>query len=431
MHEPIDRNQPCTCGSGRQYMECCMPGDRAATDIDAGISPMTDAALCNCIESGLGAVHQLSNGQLENVRVKAVTIDNLHLLTCSYYSRLRDIMDLKIEMKTIQSIMAPILDGQVVVQADIKRIATVAFDDDDNELGYAICSLEILGRNDEITWLQNSLFQFDSPETRSQTAQGKIAEIEKALRKLIAAELKATYGEDWWSNALSQNNRQKAESLYINKFGSLPDETSHLLDYVYLRDVKKMIINQWNVFDRYFPALTQNQFSAMIDDLNDVRNDLAHQRLISPQTAREVERTYQTLLCTIAESFPELVPTYLLDNWSEQTQQLATLPFFRLWQEYEPTRDVESNIKLFVDSIALIKEVLVQLERIIPPLSRVNVHRKFLQTLRELEQTEVSILVMFRANDMEEVIRFLHKHNNLMAAVREITRDLLMLKHGL
>lgn len=108
-------------------------------------------------------------------------------------------------------------------------------------------------------------------------------ELETKLRVFVERKLRTKYGNQWWIKGVTQKDIQKAE-----KRKSLePSSNSSLINYTEFGDLQRIIINNWDVFKEYF--VKQQRIVGRLDELEPIRNIIAHSRLLSNDQLEKLE----------------------------------------------------------------------------------------------------------------------------------------------
>jgi len=107
MNKKIGRNDPCPCGSGNKYKECCIKKDKVAHKNDE-IPTFSIENLLAAIKVALENLNTFQNN-LKKVRVKKVDIINHRDIECQFYPYSKKSTDIKIEIGIIMSFCHPFL----------------------------------------------------------------------------------------------------------------------------------------------------------------------------------------------------------------------------------------------------------------------------------------------------------------------------------
>lgn len=112
---------------------------------------------------------------------------------------------------------------------------------------------------------------------------------ENSVRDLITAKLLENHGSDWWSKcvppkvcALAESRKQTAE-----KNSWLEGAPVSLLHYVEFGHLSDTIIHNWDAFADLVPS--QHWLKQRFDELEKVRNFIAHNRLLLDNEFERIE----------------------------------------------------------------------------------------------------------------------------------------------
>ncbi|MGB3463972.1 MAG: hypothetical protein WBA74_01825 [Cyclobacteriaceae bacterium] len=105
-------------------------------------------------------------------------------LMVSFFAYSLKSQDVKLEIGTIVSGLNGIFRDSSDVGLDFKNYGVRAYNENDNEIMYAICSkksAELIGTENSIDWLRNTIFQDNTQDYRLTIAKRMISEIENGL----------------------------------------------------------------------------------------------------------------------------------------------------------------------------------------------------------------------------------------------------------
>lgn len=114
-------------------------------------------------------------------------------------------------------------------------------------------------------------------------------ELENDIRNFIVSGLYAKYKSKWidnlpqsegWNQAKGRHSKHRTDAWEGQ--GSYP-----LLAYSFFGDLKEAIKDNWDIFGNYFHP--QAKFANYFDRLEEIRNDVAHNRMLSQRNLRELE----------------------------------------------------------------------------------------------------------------------------------------------
>lgn len=112
---------------------------------------------------------------------------------------------------------------------------------------------------------------------------------ENALRDLISERLAEALGPDWWETKVSPKIRGYAERVReeSEKNSWLEGERSRPWDFLLFGHLADLVINHWDHFADLVPS--QHWLKQRLDELEQVRNFLAHNRMLSEAEFNRVE----------------------------------------------------------------------------------------------------------------------------------------------
>ena len=114
-------------------------------------------------------------------------------------------------------------------------------------------------------------------------------ELENEIRNFIVSGLYARYKAKWfdfipesdgWNQAKGRHSKHRKDAWKRH-------QTYPLLAYSFFGDLKEAIKDNWNIFGNHFQP--QDKFFGYFDRLEELRNDVAHNRPLSYQNLRELE----------------------------------------------------------------------------------------------------------------------------------------------
>ena len=372
MSKKIKRNDPCPCGSGRKYKNCCFK-----KSLDQKIKTPT-LTLDNLAEAAKFHLNTLASGANSTKKIIVKSIDMMNdILVVTFYPISKDSMGIKIEASQIIAYLSSFFDGEEKLgEFGITHFSVKGLDNNDDEIMYAISSKESaqFARNGQsVEWLTHTLFQDNTDENRLSQAKVKISRVEKGLRNIIIHVLKNRDGVGWWSN-INIRLRESAEHVYLNKYGvtSLPSG-NELIEYTFLPSLKKIILDNWNNFTHIFRDI--NIFTNDMDRLNIIRREESHNRIISPSLIVELEEIYKRLLGSIEQEIPGTIPNYLIENWRNQLIKIFDHLLKNMEKLYpEDRKDLNVMMKKFQRYRNLISELKYKLEGLTIPPNKKKLH---------------------------------------------------------
>ncbi|MFC1594666.1 Swt1 family HEPN domain-containing protein [Candidatus Omnitrophota bacterium] len=107
-----------------------------------------------------------------------------------------------------------------------------------------------------------------------------IFDAERALSRLVEATLQETYGKDWWVEGVPEKIRIGAVSRREREL-SCGIEAESPFSYLFLIELKDILVSNWKLFQPILkedPSQKKDERLKWIDELNGLRNRLAHPR---------------------------------------------------------------------------------------------------------------------------------------------------------
>ncbi len=396
--QKIGRNAACMCGSGKKYKNCCMEMK------EMSYPKIGEFNLCSIVKDSLSNISALTENVTKNYKMKSVTFIDGQTICCQYYTDLLGAMDIKVEMYPIIVFIAALVKDNKHVNCNIQQIEVRAFNHSDDEKMYAISRLQSISSDGagSIEWLKTTYFQENTDDYRLGVAKQKISAIENALRKIIAAELLNKYGNSWWNQCVLKNIREPAENMYQNKYGVASTDGEVLLEHTYLLQLKKIIINNWKDFSSVFVKMNQNQFSLLVDGVNEIRRDEGHNRNISDSALKELTKLYNETMEPIALKYPQVIPKYLADNWMIQVKELiVNHPVVNHFKNHIPTRDLQSNLQFLLAAVEGLNDLGSRLGSITPPPGKMDLHNDVVEAYAKVCQTYEQMIECYKSGDVE------------------------------
>jgi Swt1-like HEPN len=112
---------------------------------------------------------------------------------------------------------------------------------------------------------------------------------ENSVRTLIRERLSEKYGADWWNNSVPNKIHSIAESRYksANDNSWLEGQRYDLLSFVEFGHLADIIVYKWDDFSDLIPS--QQWIKQRMDELEQARNYIAHNRLLLPSEFKRIE----------------------------------------------------------------------------------------------------------------------------------------------
>lgn len=133
-----------------------------------------------------------------------------------------------------------------------------------------------------------------SIELRNQALQmGRLYSLvycfENSVRTLIAQRLQEHYGDNWWEAKVTQKVRDHAASRQntATENSWLEGQNKDILGFVQFGHLADIIISNWEDFSDMIPS--QHWIKQRLDELEQARNFVAHNRLLLPGEFRRIE----------------------------------------------------------------------------------------------------------------------------------------------
>ncbi len=304
----VGRNSKCPCGSGNKYKNCCLRNTYPTNP------KVTLKDICELLKLGLHA---------EGVTVLDVRLMNNTVFLVEFIAKSRGSIDVKAEIGSIIAFMSGFFRDNENAPNSVTSFAAKGFNDEKKPLVHAISSLDVakkMSKGLSIEWLQNTIFQDYTDDYRQGIAKRRISELENGLRLLICSVLTETQGSDWWNVCVSNKVKQSKEEMYESAEGISCKDGDTLIYYTYLLELRKIIVSNWSEFVTVFAS--QKQFSDLLEQLNLIRREEAHNRVISDDDLSELESIYSKLMGQIAAVKPSAANNYLVDNWRIQLREI-------------------------------------------------------------------------------------------------------------
>ena len=120
-------------------------------------------------------------------------------------------------------------------------------------------------------------------------AYENLFELENGLRNFITSQLYAKYGAKWGDHIPTSNGWNRAgdrHNAYKNDVW-IGEPSYPLIAFSFFSNLKELISYNWDIFGNQFRP--QRKFLGYFDRLEEIRNDIAHSRLLSHRQLRELE----------------------------------------------------------------------------------------------------------------------------------------------
>lgn len=376
-------------------------------------------SILSIIKFGLENLDALE-GSDKKVKVKDVSIMNLDTLSCQFYAYSDKSVDLKVEIATIMGFFNGFFKDDSFENVDFKYYAARAYDENDQELLYAISSkqaAQLIGEGNSLDWLKSTLFQENTSDYRLGMAKRIISEIENSIRTVVKDRLKKQYGNDWWNQSLNNKLGNGIKGTYNNQFGEEISDGDILINYTYLLQLKKIISTHWICFRHLFD--NKIDFENAIDELNKIRREEAHNREITAGHLTDLNNLHNSILSKISEEYPETLSTYLIDNWRIKIKSIMQQSYKPLYKGTELVDEPEPNLKLrrSIDStkhlIEYIDNTVDKLESVVTPTQKKSLHNELLEvfeTYKNLQEKKLKNVSDGEFDELLITIKLIEQH---------------------
>ena len=414
-----NRNDTCHCGSGLKYKKCCMKIDSQNKE---DTKPSIQTILL-WLKTGLENFDIFVESR-KKVLVKDLAILNENTIECKFYSYSENTIDVKGEIATIVGFMYGFLKDDSFENLEINYYAVRAYDKNDIEILNALSykdTAKLIGQGNSIDWLKSTLFTENTNDYRLGIAKKIISEIENSLRYVIENILFKKYGTDWWNISLNNKMGESIKNTYYEQFGEKIFDGKILINYTYVLQLKKIILTHWIEFKHLFK--NKEVFETVIDQLNVLRREEAHNRIITENSLKELEKIYNILLEKISTEYENLIPTYLIDNWRLRIKSIMSHKLKPLYRPEEITEEkylIEKLNKIALSTKNLInylEDTIEKLESVIVPVQKKLIHEELVQQFTILYNLQKTKLEQIKNKDFENLesnSKAIEKHENDM-----------------
>jgi hypothetical protein len=415
----LGRNEKCHCGSGLKYKKCCKtkPSEKEKP-IDIPLS-----SLINAIKLGLENLDKL-NGSKQKIKVKDIKLMNEDSLVCEFYPHKENSTDIKIEIATIMGFFNGFFRDDPYDGIRFRYYAARAYNKEGIELLYALSSKESaeqIGTGNSIDWMKSTIFQENTNDYRLGIAKKIISEIEITFREIIKDILSKKYGSEWWDLTLNNKLGKIIKDTYKNQFGFEITDGNVLIEYTYILQLKKIITTYWPDFKGLFNK--KPDFENLIDNLNLIRREEAHNRIITESHLDELNDIYIKLLSKISEKYPEILPTHLIDGWKSKIKVIMANGYKPLYNSSELIDEPDSKIKLLKSTnstkhlIEYIKETISRLQSLVVPIQKNAIHNELVQhfvNYNDLSEKKLKNIADGELQILLETLKEIENHEIIM-----------------
>lgn len=344
------------------------------------------ATICGFLKTGLEHLDTFQD-KVKNVNVKQITVMNEDTLLCEFYPLGLHSIEVKQELAVIMSFLSAFFKDDPYEGIHFRYFAARAFDQQDDELIYAVssrASAATISNGNSIEWLRTTLFQENTHDYRLSRAKTIISDIENALRTVIKKILFKKFGSDWWNLGIDKVFGDPVKKTYKNQFGDSVEDGEVLINYTFTLELKKIISADWGRFKHLFDKKTA--FEDAMVELNVIRREEAHNRPISRQHLDDLDRLYEELLFGIEIHYPDMVLTYLAENWKTKIAAIFTVQPTRVYtmEEFSVLDDEGKRLLIIKDckqQIEYLENQLTKLNSLIVPVSKSVKHTEMTDLL--------------------------------------------------
>ena len=360
----------------------------------------------------------------KKVLVKDLTILNENTIECKFYSYSENSIDVKGEIATIIGFMHGFLKEDSFENLKINYYAARAYDKNGIEILNALSykdTAKLIGQGNSIDWLKSTLFTENTNDYRLGIAKRIISEIEISLRHVIESILFEKYGSDWWNIALNNKIGESIKTTYYEQFGEKIFNGKILINYTYILQLKKITLTHWIEFKHLFRS--RENFETIVDRLNIVRREEAHNRNVTENNLKELEEIYNILLEKISTKYENLIPTYLIDNWRLRIKSIMSNKLQQIFKPDEISEEQDLSEKLnritlsTINLVNHLEDTIEKLESVIVPVQKKIIHQELIQQyiiLNSLQNTKLEQIRNKNFEGTESTIKAIEKHENDM-----------------
>ena len=112
---------------------------------------------------------------------------------------------------------------------------------------------------------------------------------ENSVREVVRERLEQKHGADWWTAGVPKGIREKAERRHKKSATNswLEGDAVDVLSFAEFGDLARIVIAAWEEFEDLVPS--QHWLQQRFDELEQARNFIAHNRLLSPGEFHRIE----------------------------------------------------------------------------------------------------------------------------------------------
>lgn len=389
--------------------------------------------LLNIIKFGLQNLHLL-NESCKKVNVKDITLLNEDTLCCSFLANATNSNDIKLEMAPIIGFFNGFFRDNKYEGINLNYYAVRAFNKDNEELLNALCTkstAELIGKGNSIEWLKLTLFQENTADYRLAQAKQIISEIENGLREIVKVKLNAKFGEDWWNKGLNNKLGKEVKETYSNQFGDECNDGNTLIAYTYTLQLKKIILTHFNLFISYFS--NQSDFESLMDKLNKIRREEAHNRNISTTDLETLKELHEKLTSKILLELVAFQSVYLTENWRLKIKRIMVERQYSAIHEEEAITNEANLLRKLVKIkenlthlISYVDETIIKLKSITTPVHKKELQRELVFHYEKFKELQELLLAQTDTLDNDKIKTVVDKINAHKTKMDEFSQKFLM-----
>lgn len=389
---------------------------------DNGQTTFSVTTICGFIKTGLEYLDTFQD-KVKNVKVKQITVMNEDTLLCEFYPLGLHSIEVKQEMAVIMSFLSTFFKDDPYEGIHFRYFVARAFDQQEDELMYAVssrASAATISNGNSIEWLRTTLFQENTPDYRLFRAKTIISDIENALRIVIKKILLRKFGVDWWNLGIDKVFGDPVKKTYTNQFGDSVEDGEVLINYTFTLELKKIISADWGSFKHLFDKKTA--FEDAMVELNVIRREEAHNRPISRQHLVDLDRLYKVLLSGIEIHYPDMVLSYLAENWKIKIASIFTVQPKQAFtaEEYAVLDDEGKRLVIIEDcrqQIEYLENQLTKLNSLIVPVSKSGKHKEItdlLEGFKALQERKMDCALNRATGEVSVILAEIELHGQKM-----------------
>lgn len=379
------------------------------------------------LEKGLKNINSV-NKKVSNIAVKNIELLNNKTLVCKFFAQSENSIDVKAEISSVMGALHGFFKDDSFKNFTHSYYGVRAYDNSDTEIMYALSSLESaasIGNGKPLEWMKTTLFQENTKDYRLGIAKRQISEIENALRVIIVDRLSLKHGSDWFEKSLGNKLYENIKGVYENQFGTEIEDGNILIEYTFVLQLKKIICTNWKDFADLFS--NKIRFEELIVELNEVRREEAHNRDITANDLEKLNKIYEFMLLGILEKYPNVVPTYLIDNWKIQLKDIMLPKPEMPYTDNEVLDETDEKLKL-VKSVANLQGLInhfkdkeTKLESVVVPVQKRKTHSELLDIITNYRILHEELLECGKAGVLSTLMEKQEEIDNYKIRLQEFS----------